>query len=82
MRIINCNGKPMIDDENSEFIRTIEKECSDIIDSGGEVLLFDLYDRLGIEHPKERYLEHLSLWGWDKGGFRQLYKLVMVKIPC
>lgn len=83
MRILNRDGMPAIENLDTQgFLDELEGEYHGIIASGGEVLLKDIYNRLGLPFPEEPTYSDLALWGWDKKGFRQLYRIETKRVRC
>ena len=83
MRICTIDGTPIIEDgAQQQFLDDLTRGYNDIIASGGEVLLKDIYDRLGLPFPEGLRNPELDLWGWDKKGFRQLYRIETKLVKC
>lgn len=64
--------KKMTEEQRSKIYRTL-KELNDKVANGEQIMLRTYCDELGI--PTEGYDDELlDFWGFDKKGFRQLYK--------
>ena len=78
--------------KNKIFLREFETNlCNAILNDGYRITIAELYNALGVEVPdvvefqvtnEKEFIDPYE-WGWDRHGFRQLYrkKVVLEPIP-
>ena len=73
-----CYGVPEEEFKKKEgYYKELLKPFNERIKDGGEVTLKEVYDAIGYPYDEEDKdeVERLELWGWDKNGYGQLYKI-------
>lgn len=74
-----CPGST--EDPSTELSESAKKALDElnsrIIDKGEQISLREVYRILGIEHHLMSESDIFDCWGWDRKGFRKLYRKVV-----
>lgn len=83
------NGPYSIGEGSKSAVDKIREKAGLVIESGGKITVRDFYkEYLGLELPSTEMLISTfdgelfinpDEWGWDKKGFRQLYRTVTIR---